>query len=115
MIDFLYFNIVLSMLTKTTVKPSNGVTYFFIGLIDIYLVSDSIFIHLIRGYFFHRKSVNSVNWVRSNGVNQVNQITPIKFAELLGNSPNNTNFNPISLKINPISQNAFFLIMHYLF
>ena len=57
------------------VKPSNGVTYFIFGLIDIFLVRDSEFIHPIRGNFFHRNRVNSVSWERSNGVNQVKPIT----------------------------------------
>ena len=32
-------------------KPSNGVTFFFIGLIKIFLVRDSEFIHPIRCIF----------------------------------------------------------------
>ena len=49
-----------------------GDIFFFFGLIDIFLVGDSEFIHPIRSIFFHRNGVYTANWVRYNRVNEVN-------------------------------------------
>ena len=49
---------------------------FFIGWINVFLVGDSEFIHQIRVIFFHRNGVNTVYWVRSNGLFWSTQISP---------------------------------------